>query len=74
MKRSVRKRRCQHRESKKMSDAKQDSHQVTRRGLLVVGGASFIAWGGSAIGQTARPTESMPLYRVTVEPSRPHLS
>jgi hypothetical protein len=49
-----------------MFDAKQASHQVTRRDLLVASGATFIALGGSAIGQTARPTESMPLYRTTV--------
>jgi hypothetical protein len=50
-----------------MSDAKQASHRVTRRDLLVAGGATFIALGGSAMGQTTRPAESMPLYRVTVE-------
>jgi hypothetical protein len=49
-----------------MSDAKQNSLQVTRRDL-VVAGAAFIALGGAAIGQTARPTESMPSYRVTVD-------
>jgi hypothetical protein len=50
-----------------MSDAKQDSHQVTRRHLLVASGATFIALGGSAIGQMAQPTESTPSYRVTVQ-------
>jgi hypothetical protein len=50
-----------------MSDAKQASHLATRRDLLVAGGATFIALGGAAIGRAARPTESMPLYRVTVE-------
>jgi hypothetical protein len=49
-----------------MSDAKQSSHQVTRRDL-VMAGATFIALGGAAIGQTARPTDSMPSYRVTVD-------
>jgi hypothetical protein len=50
-----------------MSDAKQNSRRVTRRDLLVAGGATVIALGGSATGQTARPTESMALYRVTVD-------
>jgi hypothetical protein len=49
-----------------MSDAKQSSHQVTRRDL-VMAGATFIGLGGAAIGQTARPTDSMPSYRVTVD-------
>lgn len=49
-----------------MSEAKQNSLQVTRRDL-VVAGATFIALGGATIGQTARPTESMPSYRVTVD-------
>jgi hypothetical protein len=49
-----------------MSDTRQSSHQVTRRDL-VVAGATFIALGGAAVGQTARPTESMPSYRVTVD-------
>jgi hypothetical protein len=66
-KRSVCEWRCHTRESKKMSEAKEDSHQVTRRDLLVASGATFIAMGGSALGQTARPTESTPLYRVTIE-------
>jgi hypothetical protein len=50
-----------------MFDAKQGSHQSTRRDLLVAGGATFIALAGSAIGQKTRPTESTPLYKVTVE-------
>ncbi len=50
-----------------MSDAKQGSHSGTRRDLLIAGGVTFIALGGSAIGQAARPAESTPLYKVTVE-------
>jgi len=61
-----------------MSDAKQSSHCSTRRDLLIAGGVTFIALGGSAIGQAARPAESTPLYKVTVEQmiagwkSKPH--
>lgn len=50
-----------------MSDAKQGSHCSTRRDLLIAGGITFIALGGPAIGQPARPTESTPLYKVSVE-------
>jgi hypothetical protein len=50
-----------------MSAAKQGSHSSIRRDLLIAGGVTFIALGGSAIGQPARPAESTPLYKVTVE-------
>ena len=40
---------------------------AARRDLLIAGGVTFIALGGSAIGQPARPTESTPLYKVSVE-------
>jgi hypothetical protein len=50
-----------------MSEAKQGSYRRTRRDLFIAGGVSFLTVGGTAFGQLARPTESTPLYTVTVE-------